>query len=103
MNKEIQPKTKVVKFQCASCKTTFDIDSTYHADVCHIDICSNCHPWYLGKTNTASVKGKSEKLNNKFMAGKAFNDNKQPASTKKVKTTNSKKISSFNEIESEEE
>ncbi|MBR4486898.1 50S ribosomal protein L31 [bacterium] len=44
MNKEIQPKTKNVKFQCASCGTTFDIESTYHADVCHIDICSHCHP-----------------------------------------------------------
>lgn len=98
MNKEIQPKTKIVKFQCASCGTTFDIDSTYHADVCHIDICSHCHPWYLGKTSNTSVKGKSEKLNSKFEAGKNFNAKKELEVKKVTKKSNSKKVTNFKDL-----
>lgn len=102
MNKEIQPTSKIVDFKCASCGTNFNIQSTYHADVCHIDICSNCHPWYLGKTNTATAKGKSEKLNSKFEAGKKFNDKKIEKVQKVAKKINDKKISSFKNIEVKE-
>lgn len=102
MNREIQPKSKIVDFKCASCGTNFNIQSTYHADVCHIDICSHCHPWYLGKTNTASTKGKSEKLNMRFEAGKQFNEKKQEVAKKPVKKSNSKKISSFKDVDVKE-
>lgn len=98
MNKEIQPKSKIVRFECASCKTVFNIDSTYKNDVCHIDICSHCHPWYLGKTSAGTVRGKSEKLNSKFEAGKQFNEKKSEINKKISKNSNNKKISNFKDI-----
>ena len=32
----------------------------------HIEICSNCHPFYTGKQGGTKVKGNVEKFNKKF-------------------------------------
>lgn len=68
---------KVVQFNCTSCHNKYEILSSHKEDVVNIDICSNCHPFYLGKTNLSRNLGPAEKLKNKFAAGKDYINKKK--------------------------
>lgn len=59
-NKEIYQDTKVT---CA-CGATFDSKST--SNEIHVEICSECHPFYTGKQTRASKTGRIEKFNKKY-------------------------------------
>ena len=48
---------------CA-CGNTFETMST--KDQIHVEICSNCHPFYTGATTMKSKKGRAEKFNQKY-------------------------------------
>ena len=98
MKTEIQPKTQIVTFKCASCGSEFKIESTYHNEVCNIDVCSHCHPWYVGKTSSTANVAKSDKLTKKFETGKQFKTTKKPASAKEASKT-SKKMNGFSDLE----
>lgn len=78
MQKDIQPKLSECKYTCASCGTTYDILSTKGGNV-SIDVCSKCHPFYVGAQTNTSLRGRAEKLSSKFDAGKAYANKKQPA------------------------
>jgi large subunit ribosomal protein L31 len=82
MNKSIQPKTHIVKFVCATCGTTYELNSTIKSDTVGLDVCSNCHQFYKGSAGSNQVKGRSEKLAAKFEAGRANIGVKKEASTK---------------------
>lgn len=69
MNKNIQPKVHPVKYRCASCGAEYTIMSTIKQDNVSIDVCSNCHPFYIGKAVNQKAKGRAEKLSAKFDAG----------------------------------
>ena len=100
MKTEIQPKTQIVTFKCASCGSEFKIESTYHNAVCNIDVCSHCHPWYMGKTSSTANVAKSDKLNKKFETGKQFKTTKKPATTKEPSKTSSK-MNGFSDLEAQ--
>lgn len=90
--KNIHPKTSVCTFTCATCESKFEIKTTIAAPTYGIDICSKCHPFYIGKTSGKSLRGKSEKLQAKFDAAKLAAANK--AAKKEApakKTTNPRK------------
>ncbi|MBN1893240.1 50S ribosomal protein L31 [bacterium] len=63
MKESIHPvyKTSVVK--CA-CGNTFETRSTM-GDI-HIEICSNCHPYYTGRQKLVDTAGRVEKYMKKY-------------------------------------
>ncbi len=89
MKKDIQPNVFSTKYTCASCNTSFEILSTKKDNVM-IDVCSNCHPFYVGSQSNSSLRGRAEKLSNKFSVGKTFSPNS------KKETKNIKKQSKSN-------
>ena len=90
MQKDLQPKVYESKYTCASCGSSFEILSTKDGNVM-IDVCSHCHPFYVGAQSNTSLRGRAEKLSSKFAAGKAFNSTKKEESTL-VKKTNKTQV-----------
>lgn len=83
--KTIHPKTKKCNFLCATCGANFEIDVIINSDNYGIDICSKCHPFYIGKTSKTQLRGRSEKLSSKFETGKSTIAAKPAKSTEKVR------------------
>ena len=63
MKKDIHPEMKKCKVVCA-CGNTFETMST--KDEIHVEVCSECHPFYTGKQGKAKKTGAVEKFNKKF-------------------------------------
>ncbi len=63
MNQQIQPKYEEVQVTC-NCGNTFTTRST--KDSIHVEVCSQCHPFYTGKQRSASAKGRIDKFNKKY-------------------------------------
>lgn len=70
MKKNIHPKTQISNFSCSSCKSSFQILSSIDQENVVIEVCSQCHPFYLGKSTIGKVTGRAEKLLHKFETGK---------------------------------
>lgn len=68
---------KIVTFSCTSCQKQYELLSSHSENVLNIDICSNCHPFYLGQTNLNKTLGPAEKLRDKFAAGKNYINKKK--------------------------
>lgn len=92
MKVAIHPQSKLVTFKCATCGAEYKIMSTSKQDLVSIDVCAKCHPVFLGQMTEKVVKGRAEKLANKFIQKKS-----SPKANKAKKTTK-KVISDFNEI-----
>ncbi|MHB1646436.1 MAG: 50S ribosomal protein L31 [Candidatus Acididesulfobacter diazotrophicus] len=63
MKKEIHPEYFGTKVRCA-CGNEFVTGSTVKE--IHIDICSECHPFYTGKQKFVDSAGRIEKFNKKY-------------------------------------
>ncbi len=63
MNQEIQPKYQEVQVTC-NCGNTFTTRSTKES--IHVEVCSQCHPFYTGKQRSAAAKGRIDKFNKKY-------------------------------------
>ncbi|MHB1679037.1 MAG: 50S ribosomal protein L31 [bacterium] len=63
MKKEIHPEYLETKVRCA-CGNEFVTGSTVKE--IHIDICSQCHPFYTGKQKFVDSAGRIEKFNKKY-------------------------------------
>ncbi|MFV9992129.1 MAG: 50S ribosomal protein L31 [Coxiella endosymbiont of Dermacentor nuttalli] len=64
MKKEIHPNYQAVKVTC-SCGNTFSVGSTLEHDL-HLDICSECHPFYTGQQKIVDVAGRVERFRKKY-------------------------------------
>lgn len=64
MNAEIQPEYKEIKVSC-SCGNAFTTRSTLRKDL-HLEICSECHPFYTGKQKLIDTAGRVEKFRDKY-------------------------------------
>lgn len=64
-NKDIDYQVGVVTFKC-SCGATFPINNTTITSEemknYHLDVCSNCHPFYTGQQKIVDSVGKVEKF-----------------------------------------
>jgi large subunit ribosomal protein L31 len=71
MKADIHPKYAEVQVTC-SCGNIFATRSTMTKPL-HVEVCSNCHPFYTGKQKIVDTAGRVEKFNQKFgaMRGKA--------------------------------
>ncbi|XRX43086.1 MAG: 50S ribosomal protein L31 [Buchnera aphidicola (Tetraneura sorini)] len=64
MKKKIHPNYSEVVAFC-SCGSKRKIFSTIGKNI-HLDVCSECHPFYTGKQRNADTGGRIEKFNKKF-------------------------------------
>jgi len=83
MKKSIHPNYHDVTVVCA-CGNTFKTRSTYKSDVLHLEICSNCHPFFTGRQKLVDSAGRVERFQRKYAgvkkAGAAEVAAKPPAS-----------------------
>ena len=55
------PNLHLVHVRCSACGATFGIQST--AETISVDVCSNCHPAYTGRTRAVISGGRVERFN----------------------------------------
>ncbi len=65
MRTNIHPDYHDVTVVCA-CGNTFKTRSTYKSDVLHLEICSNCHPFFTGKQKLVDSAGRVERFRRKY-------------------------------------
>lgn len=72
MKADIHPNYQEVQVNC-SCGSTFTTRSTMNKENFHVEVCSQCHPFYTGKQKIVDTAGRVEKFNQKFgaMRGKS--------------------------------
>jgi large subunit ribosomal protein L31 len=76
MRDGIHPKYFTTKVSCA-CGNAFETGSTVNGEL-HVDICSNCHPFYTGKQKFVDTAGRVEKFQKRF-GGNYFGGKKPEA------------------------
>ena len=76
MKTDIHPDYFETKVRCA-CGNETQVYSTVK-DM-HIDICSNCHPFYTGKQKLIDTAGRIEKFNRKYAKSKTQQSEKATA------------------------
>jgi large subunit ribosomal protein L31 len=64
MKPEIHPTYAEINVTC-SCGNTFRTASTMAKDL-HIEVCSQCHPFYTGKQKILDTAGRVEKFRQKY-------------------------------------
>ncbi len=64
MKPEIHPTYAEINVTC-SCGNTFKTGSTMARDL-HIEVCSQCHPFYTGKQKILDTAGRVEKFRQKY-------------------------------------
>ncbi|MBE8190212.1 MAG: 50S ribosomal protein L31 [Candidatus Thioglobus sp.] len=65
MQAEIHPNYAAVKVVC-SCGNTFETQSTIGKPELHLDVCSNCHPFYTGQQKIVDSAGRVEKFKSRY-------------------------------------
>lgn len=95
MQKNLQPNLNNCEYVCASCGSKYNILSAKDTNV-SLDVCANCHPFYIGSTSNVNLKGRAEKMSSKFETGKQFKVKK--TIIEKTKKTNSNIKSGFNNL-----
>ena len=65
MKAEIHPAYKEITVTC-SCGNTFKTSSTYEEKDMHIEVCSQCHPFYTGKQKLLDSAGRVDKFRRKY-------------------------------------
>ena len=63
MKEKIHPVLKDVKAVCA-CGASFVTKSTQES--IHVDMCSQCHPFFTGKQKLLDAEGRVEKFRKKY-------------------------------------
>lgn len=66
MKDNIHPQTHQAKITCA-CGFEIEAGSTKGQNV-HVEICSNCHPFYTGKQRFVDTAGRIDRFRKKYAA-----------------------------------
>jgi large subunit ribosomal protein L31 len=64
MQAEIHPKYEEITATC-SCGNVVQTKSTLCQDI-HIEVCSQCHPFYTGKQKVVDSGGRIDRFNKRF-------------------------------------
>ena len=67
MKAEIHPAYGEITVTC-SCGSEFKTHSTLGEDL-HLEVCSQCHPFYTGKQNILDTAGRVDKFRRKYGMG----------------------------------
>jgi large subunit ribosomal protein L31 len=65
MKAGIHPDYHEITVTC-SCGNSFKTRSTLARDVLHIEVCSQCHPFYTGKQKIVDTAGRVEKFRQRY-------------------------------------
>jgi ribosomal protein L31 len=65
MKTDIHPKYDVTNVTC-SCGNTFTTRSTAASGEIHVEVCSNCHPFYTGKQKILDTGGRVARFEKRF-------------------------------------
>lgn len=64
MKANIHPVYQEISVVCA-CGNRFRTRSTHHGDI-HVEICSQCHPFFTGKQKLIDTAGRVERFQRKY-------------------------------------
>ena len=64
MKADIHPDYQEIKATC-SCGNVIETRSTLADDI-HLEVCSECHPFYTGKQKTLDAGGRVERFRKRF-------------------------------------
>ena len=81
MRENIHPAYPTAKVHCA-CGATWETRST-HGDL-HLDICSNCHPFFTGKQKLIDTQGRIDRFKKKYANAPAMPPKKKLAAKKEA-------------------
>jgi large subunit ribosomal protein L31 len=73
MNTDIHPEYHEITVTC-SCGNTFTTRSTMNKKSLHLEICSECHPFYTGKQKLIDTAGRVEKFRDKYKKSATASD-----------------------------
>ena len=65
MRPNIHPDYQDVNVTC-SCGNSFTTRSTYASESLHIDVCSQCHPFFTGKQKIVDSAGQVDKFRKRY-------------------------------------
>ena len=65
MKSGIHPQYNVTEVTC-SCGNTFTTRSTAPGGSIHVEVCSNCHPFYTGKQKILDTGGRVARFEKRF-------------------------------------
>jgi large subunit ribosomal protein L31 len=65
MKANIHPQYDVTTVTC-SCGNTFTTRSTARDGTIHVEVCSNCHPFYTGKQKILDTGGRVARFEKRF-------------------------------------
>ena len=68
MKADIHPAYNEVAVAC-SCGNKFTTRSTIAKPELHVEVCSECHPFYTGTQKIVDTAGRVEKFRNKYKTG----------------------------------
>ncbi|MCV3754320.1 50S ribosomal protein L31 [Ureaplasma zalophigenitalium] len=75
--KDIHLNLNETVFKCVTCQKEYPVLTTFKTPDMAVEVCSNCHSFYIGKQNaTTALRGRAEKLNSKFQTAKENMQNK---------------------------
>ena len=69
MKQEIHPNYQEINVVCA-CGHSFKTRSTLGGDL-HVEICSDCHPFFTGKQKLVDTAGRVDRFNKRYARGSA--------------------------------
>lgn len=84
MQAEIHPAYHAINVQC-SCGHKFEVGSTLEKKDLHLEVCSECHPFYTGKQKIVDTAGRVENFKQKYAflnSALGKNTEKSPDETK---------------------
>ncbi|TNF06680.1 MAG: 50S ribosomal protein L31 [Gammaproteobacteria bacterium] len=64
MKAEIHPNYGTLTATC-SCGNVIEVGSTLSNSI-HVDVCSQCHPFYTGKQKVVDTGGRIDRFNKRF-------------------------------------
>lgn len=64
MKADIHPQYNMIKVVCA-CGNSFETGSTLNQEL-HVEICSECHPFYTGKQKIVDTAGRVGKFQQRY-------------------------------------
>ena len=77
---KIHPEYRTITVTC-SCGNKWDTRSTLSRDELHVEVCSQCHPFYTGKQKIVDTAGRVERFRQQYARNKPTEAKPKTATT----------------------
>jgi len=65
MKSDIHPDYHPITVEC-SCGSSFETRSTHKGETMHVEVCSQCHPFFTGKQKLMDTAGQVDKFRRRY-------------------------------------